>query len=97
MELTERDMFKQPLTEVELGALIGNRPVRDFFSFKSPSFRKLGLDAESLTDAHMLSMMSDEPRLVRRPLVAFHDASSSDTGDRVIVGDHGAAFEQAFG
>jgi arsenate reductase-like glutaredoxin family protein len=96
VELTERDMFKHPLTEAELGALIGGRPVRDFFSFKSPSFRKLGLDREGLTDSQMLSMMSGEPRLIRRPLVAILSGTGV-TGNHVIVGNAAAAFEQAFG
>jgi arsenate reductase (glutaredoxin) len=82
-------MFKQPLTEAELVGLIGSRPVRDVFSFKSPSFRKLGLNADDLTDAQMLTMMSGEPRLVRRPLVVADDV--------VIVGNDAEAFEQAFG
>ena len=82
-------MFKHPLTRVELKELFGDRPARDFFSFKSPSFRKLGLDPDSLTGAQMLSMMAAEPRLTRRPLVVV--------GDRVIVGNDGAAFQDAFG
>ncbi len=93
-------MFKRPLSEAELEALIGSRPVRDLFSFKSPSFRKLGLNADDLTDAQMLSMMSGEPRLVRRPLVAISPVTGDmgdDTGARVIVGNDVAAFEQAFG
>ena len=44
------------------------RPIRDLFSFKSPSFRKLGLDPESLTDRQMMSMVMGDPRLIRRPL-----------------------------
>ena len=82
-------MFKHPLTRVELKNLFGGRPARDFFSFKSPSSRKLGLDPDSLKEAQMLSMMADEPRLIRRPLVVV--------GDRVIVGNDGAAFREVFG
>ncbi len=82
-------MFKHPLTRVELKGLFGDRPARDFFSFKSPSFRKLSLDPDALKDAQMLSMMAEEPRLIRRPLVVV--------GDRVIVGNDGAAFQDAFG
>lgn len=69
--------------------MIADRPVRDFFSFKSPSFRKLGLDLDSLTDEQMLTMMLDEPRLIRRPILVV--------GDRVIVGHDEAAYRQALG
>ena len=89
VELAERDIFKQPLTEAELGELTAMRPIRDLFSFKSPSFRKLGLDPESLTDRQMMSMVMGDPRLIRRPLVV--------TGGRIIVGNDQAALREAFG
>ena len=89
VELAERDIFKEPLTEAELGELTAMRPIRDLFSFKSPSFRKLGLDPESLTDRQMMSMVMGDPRLIRRPLVV--------TGGRIIVGNDQAALREAFG
>ena len=63
--------------------------MREFFSLKSPSFRKLGLDPNGLTEAQMIALMTDEPRLIRRVLVV--------AGDRVIMGNGEAAFKQAFG
>ena len=89
VELAERDIFKEPLTEAELGKLMAMRPIRDLFSFKSPSFRKLGLDPESLTDGQMMSLVMGDPRLIRRPLVV--------TGGRIIVGNDQAALREAFG
>lgn len=89
VELAERDIFKEPLTEAELGELTAMRPIRDLFSFKSPSFRKLGLDPESLTDRQMMSLVMGDPRLIRRPLVV--------TGGRIIVGNDQAALMEAFG
>lgn len=89
VELAERDIFKEPLTEAELGKLTAMRPIRDLFSFKSPSFRKLGLDPESLTDGQMMSLVMGDPRLIRRPLVV--------TGGRIIVGNDQAALREAFG
>ncbi len=89
VELAERDIFKEPLTEAELVELTAMRPIRDLFSFKSPSFRKLGLDPESLTDRQMMSLVMGDPRLIRRPLVV--------TGGRIIVGNDQAALMEAFG
>ena len=89
VELAERDIFKEPLTEAELGELTAMRPIRDLFSFKSPSFRKLGLDPDSLTDQQMKSLIVGEPRLIRRPLVV--------TGGQIIVGNDQAALKEAFG
>ncbi len=89
VELAERDIFKEPLTEAELGELTAMRPIRELFSFKSPSFRKLGLDPDALTDQQMASLIMGDPRLIRRPLVV--------TGGEIIVGNDQAAFKEAFG
>ena len=70
-------------------ALAAMRPLRELFSFRSPSFRKLGLDPDSLSDDEMLSLMMGDPRLIRRPLVV--------AGGRVIVGNDPAEFERVFG
>ncbi len=84
-----RPFLKEPLTGFELRALIGGRPVREFFSLKSPSFPKLGLDPDGLTEAQMIALMTDAPRFKRRALVV--------AGDRVIMGNDGTAFKQALG
>ena len=39
------------------------------FAWRSPSLKKLGLAGNDLSDAEMISLMLQEPRLVRRPLV----------------------------
>jgi arsenate reductase-like glutaredoxin family protein len=39
------------------------------FNFKSPSFKKLGLERDKLTDSELIDLMLKEPRLVRRPVV----------------------------
>ena len=67
--LDERDFFQEPLTEAELKELIGDRQIPDVFSWKSPSFKKLGLDPDNLSDEDLLRLMLDEPRLIRRPLI----------------------------
>ena len=89
VELTERDIFKDPLSAADLLGLAEIRPLRELFSFRSPSFRKLGINAESVTDDEMLSMMLEEPRLIRRPLVL--------ADGRIIIGNDTAEFERIFG
>ncbi len=73
IELNERDFFAEPFTVDELRSLIGSRSVADYFSWRSPSFRKTGLSREDLTEDRMLELMVDEPRLIRRPLVLTGD------------------------
>jgi len=39
------------------------------FNFRSPSFSKLGLERNKLSDQDLIDLMLKEPRLVRRPVV----------------------------
>ncbi len=73
VELDERDFFSEPFTAEELRELIGNAPIADYFSWRSPSFRKLGLKREDMSEDQMLELMADEPRLIRRPLILTED------------------------
>ena len=86
--LDERDFFSQRFDVEELRALIGDRPLADYFSFNSPSYKKLGLSREDLSDEQLLGMMVEEPRMVRRPLIRI--------GDELIVGTDRKAMERLF-
>ena len=87
LEVEERDFFQDPFSEAELRALIGDRSPADIFSWKSPSFRKMGIDRDSLDDDRMIALMLEEPRLIRRPVTAI--------GDTLIVGADSKALSQA--
>jgi arsenate reductase-like glutaredoxin family protein len=69
IEFDERDFFADPFTVEELREIIGTRPVSDIFSWRSPSYRKMGLNRDDLRDDRLLQLMVDEPRLIRRPLI----------------------------
>ncbi len=69
VEFDERDFFADPFTVEELREIIGTRPVSDIFSWRSPSYRKMGLNRDDLRDDRLLQLMVDEPRLIRRPLI----------------------------
>ena len=43
----------------------------DVISIKSPSYRKLKLDAAKLSEEELLRLMVQEPRLLRRPLIVI--------------------------
>ena len=81
VELSERDFFAEPFTVEELKGIIGARPIADYFSWRSPSFRKMGLNRDDLTKDRMLELMVTEPRLIRRPLVLTAD------GDLIVGTD----------
>lgn len=43
------------------------------FNFRSPSFKKLGLERDKLSNQDLIDLMLKEPRLVRRPVVRIGD------------------------
>ncbi len=69
--------------------IIGGRSPSEVFSWKSPSFKKLGLDPDSLSDDRLVELMLAEPRMIRRPLIGV--------ADELIIGSDKKAMERAFG
>ena len=68
-ELEERDFAKQPLSSDELKQLFVGRDPRDFLSVRSPAFKARGLAGKELSAAQALTLMAEEPNLIKRPLV----------------------------
>jgi regulatory protein spx len=89
VELEERDFFQAPLAESELRDLLGGRAPSEVFSWNSPSFKKMGVARESLTEDDLFRLMLQEPRLIRRPLIVV--------GKRLIVGGDKKAMREVFG
>ena len=81
IDLNERDFFADPFTLDELRKLIGARSASDYFSWRSPSLRKMGLNRDDMTEDQMLDLMVGEPRLIRRPLIHTAD------GDLIVGTD----------
>jgi len=69
VEINERDFFKEPFTREEIKALLQEKHASDMFSFKSPSFKALGLKQEKFKDNDLINLMLKEPRLIHRPVI----------------------------
>ncbi|MBI5032955.1 MAG: hypothetical protein HZB51_20735 [Chloroflexi bacterium] len=71
MAYEKRDFFKQAFTVAELHALLKTLKLtaHDVISTKSPSYKKMNLEAEKLSEEELLALMVQEPRLLRRPLI----------------------------
>ena len=69
VQLEERDYFKDPFSESEIRELAQSDSISAMFARRSPSLKKLGLADQELSEEEMVSLMLQEPRLVRRPLV----------------------------
>jgi len=66
--------------------LLAGKPAADMFNFRSPSFKKLGVDREKLTDDDLIKLMLDEPRLVRRPVVRIGKDVYFGADSKVLAG-----------
>ncbi len=68
-DLDERDYAKDPLSASELKDLFKGRDPRDYLNPKSPAFKAMGLAEKSLTADQAIKLMTQEPNLIKRPLV----------------------------
>jgi len=85
--VTNRDFFKDTLSETEIRELASMAGTENIFARRSPSLKKLGLADKKLSDDEMVKLMLQEPKLVRRPLLKV--------GDKLIVGGGNAAVAEA--
>ena len=69
LEVRDRDFFKHPFTREEIENLLQGRPPSEMFNFRSPRFKKIGADKDSLGDEALIGLKLQEPRLIRRPVV----------------------------
>ena len=84
MQINERDFFKNPFNHSEIEELLQGKPASDMFNFRSPSFKKLGLERDKLIDKELIDLMVKEPRLVRRPVVRI-DGKVYFSADRSVL------------
>ena len=87
LEVTDRDFFKETLSETEIRELAAMAGTENIFAWRSPSLKKMGLADKELSDDEMVNLMLHEPKLVRRPLLKV--------GDKLMVGGGNAAVEAA--
>ena len=86
VQFNDRDFFKNPFSRPEIENLLQDKPAADMFNFRSPSFKKLDLDREKLSENELLELMLKEPRLIRRPVVKI--------GRKVYFGATGAVLSE---
>ncbi len=77
-ELESRDLAKQPLSERELGALIGRRDYKKFLNSRNEMYRARKMAEKPPTRTQAIRLMVKNPNLIKRPIVV--------RGDSVILG-----------
>lgn len=86
MSYEPRDYARKPLTDDDIRAIAGPHSLREVMNPRSPSFRKLGIERDSIDDDQALELMLDNQNLVRRPTLA--------AGDVRIFGFDAKAYEE---
>ncbi|HXA75582.1 MAG TPA: ArsC/Spx/MgsR family protein [Candidatus Acidoferrales bacterium] len=77
-QLYFRDLAKERLSSAELEELIGNRDYKKFLNSRNELFRRKDMGENPPSRKEAIRMMSEEPNLIRRPVVV--------AGGRVVVG-----------
>ena len=85
--VSERDFFKETLTEEEIRDMAALVDIEQIFARRSPSLKQMGLADKELSEDEIIRLMLQEPKLVRRPLMRV--------GDKLMVGGAPAAVQAA--
>ena len=84
--MESRDLDKQPLSEKELDGLIGARDYKLFLNPRNELYRERNMAENTPSRAEAIRLMSRNPNLIRRPLVA--------RGDQIVLGLDEAAYRK---
>jgi arsenate reductase-like glutaredoxin family protein len=68
-ELEEREYGKNPLTEAELNAIIGDGPVTEFLNTRTPLYRERKMKDNPPSKKEAIQLMLKDQNLLRRPVV----------------------------
>jgi len=67
--LAERDLGRNPLSEVELRSLFRGRDPRAFLNPRNELYRKMRMKENPPSPEETIRLMAKEPNLIRRPIV----------------------------
>ena len=67
--LVERDLGRNPLSEVELKDLFGDRDPREFLNTRNELYRTMKMAENPPSPAESIRLMAQNPNLIRRPIV----------------------------
>ena len=87
LEVSERHIFRNAPTVDELMTLLAlsENGVDSLLATRSQAFKQLDIDVEDLKLSELLKLMSDNPKLLKRPILT--------DGNEVIVGYDKATIE----
>jgi arsenate reductase len=65
----ERDMLKEPFSQEELEALIGDGPAAQFLNPRTAIYKERGWDVNPPDREEAIRLMLDDPNLIQRPIL----------------------------
>ena len=81
----KHNLAKEPPSRELLGRLIDDYGLEAVLSTRSPAYKARDLGARKLTRAEAISLMLEDPNLIRRPLVV--------QGKKAVFGYNAAEYE----
>lgn len=69
IEFEEREYGKNPLSEKELRALIGNDPIEPFLNTRTPLYRARNMRQKPPSKEEAIKLMLEDPNLLKRPVI----------------------------
>ena len=69
VDMEERDLGKQPLSEAELDELIGARNYLEFLNSRNEMYRAMNMKDQPPSRQQAIRLMSKNPNLIRRPII----------------------------
>ncbi|KAA0549576.1 Spx/MgsR family RNA polymerase-binding regulatory protein [Bacillus sp. BGMRC 2118] len=83
----ERHLFRETPTLEELKQILSltTEGIDEILATRSQSFKKLNIDVDELTVSEILSLLNEQPKLLRRPIIT--------DGKRLVVGYNKSALQ----
>jgi Spx/MgsR family transcriptional regulator len=69
VELEEREYGKNPLSEKELRAIIGEGPIENFLNTRTPLYREKNMKQKPPSKDEAIRLMLKDPNLLKRPVI----------------------------
>lgn len=90
VEYEERHLFKNPPSAEELLEIIKmtSNGLEEILSTRSQKFKDLDFDINELTVSELLELLSEDPRLLKRPILT--------DGENLVVGYNQSAMQSLF-
>lgn len=71
LSFTEKNIFHEPLTKHEIKQILSltEEGTSELISYRSQAFQSLNLDIEDLSMNELLELFTEQPSLIRRPII----------------------------